>query len=682
MFVFRFLHRLIPVAVVLVPVGCAVTEPPRTGVDTLADGAVAISSPSPSLRVGAGRRVSGPTAPGAKRLNALSQTEYFVGARYADRGQSPPRVATVADDGDVTLDFVDVPLAEVVDVVIGDILEQNYSISPGVQGSVTTRTTSPLRRDALLATLENILALRGASLVKANDIWHVVPIGEAGRLPNVVVTPGRPSPSGGEAIHIIPLEHTAVDSVMGIVSGQVTPGRQLVADAQRNLMIFVGPPQEARAIEDLVAVLDVDMLSDKVFALVPLDSATVGEVIAELQVVFEDNPKTLRLVPIERLQAILVIAREATAIDEVRRWVDRLDRRDFGAERQAFVYHVLNNRAVEMAMILQEVFADEATAPGSTVAPGLEEIEIGTDEELASSGNPAGSSGQAPRIIADERNNALVIMATADQYASIEAVLHRLDIPPLQVLIEVVVAEVSLEGNLKHGVEWFVESGGLGLRWSSLGNGAVANSYPGFGFALDGLDAKVVLNALERVTDVKVVSSPKLMVLDNQSARLQVGDQVPVATRSSVSSDNPDAPIVNDVTLVDTGVILEVTPTVNADGLVSLTVLQEVSDATTTATSDIDSPTIETRKVESTLAVQSGETVALAGLIRDRRELTETGVPLLRTMPGLGNLFKTRDKKSDRTELLVLITPRVARDPAEMRSLTNELKRRITSSSL
>lgn len=210
----------------------------------------------------------------------------------------------------------------------------------------------------------------------------------------------------------------------------------------------------------------------------------------------------------------------------------------------------------------------------------------------------------------------------------------------------------------------------------------MTNRFPGFGFSLETVDAKLVLNALDTVTDVKVVSSPKLMVLDNQTARLQVGDQVPVATRSSVSAENPNAPIVNDVTLVDTGVILEVTPTVNADGLVSLSVAQEVSDATTTSTSDIDSPTIETRKVESTLAVQSGETVALAGLIRDRREIGELGVPILRTIPGLGNLFKTRSNTKTRTELMVLITPRVVRDPAEMRALTQELRRRISSTSL
>ena len=175
-----------------------------------------------------------------------------------------------------------------------------------------------------------------------------------------------------------------------------------------------------------------------------------------------------------------------------------------------------------------------------------------------------------------------------------------------------------------------------------------------------------------------MVSSPQLMVLDNQKARLQVGDQVPIATQSAVSVSDPNAPIVNSIEFRDTGVILSVTPRVNAGGLVTLEVTQEVSDVTATTTSDLNSPTIQQRSIESTVAVQSGDTIALGGLIQDRNEDNVSGLPLLSELPILGNLFKTTNKTKKRTELLVLITPRVVRDRREGQSVTEELRKRMT----
>ena len=207
----------------------------------------------------------------------------------------------------------------------------------------------------------------------------------------------------------------------------------------------------------------------------------------------------------------------------------------------------------------------------------------------------------------------------------------------------------------------------------------MASAFPGFSFVFAGSDARVVLNALTEITDVQVISSPQLMVLDNQSARLQVGDQVPIATQSSVTVNDPDAPIVNSIQFRDTGVILEVTPRVNAGGLVVLDVLQEVSDVVETTTSDIDSPTIQQRFIESTVAVQSGDTVALGGLIRDRHEESVSGLPLLSEIPILGNLFKTTEVVERRTELLVLITPRVVRNRREALEVTDELRRRLST---
>ncbi len=250
---------------------------------------------------------------------------------------------------------------------------------------------------------------------------------------------------------------------------------------------------------------------------------------------------------------------------------------------------------------------------------------------------------------------------------------------PLQVLIEATIAEVTLNDELRYGVQWFIRDlEGVDLTLSQVAEGALAQAFPGFSAIFSsGADPRVVLNALASVTDVNVISSPQLMVLDNQTALIQVGDQVPIAIQQAVSVGDPDAPIVNSIEFRDTGVILTVTPRVNASGLVTMEIQQEVSDVAATTTSGIDSPTIQQRRIESTIAVQSGATVVLGGLIRDRQQVTKTGVPLLQNIPFIGALFRDTASVGGRTEILVLITPRVVRTHQEARDVTEELKRRF-----
>lgn len=678
--------RIVAILLPLFMAGCNVTDSLNGVANGPGYGKGYITGTTPKRGYGGNSRVSGAATGSGLHRRALREAEYYI----ADDNRLAKPIAdgqplSIGADGGVTLNFVNAQLSEVVDIVLGDILMQNYSLSPAIQGTVNARTNIAIPKTDVLPVLENLLALNGASLVKSGGIWHVLPFDETRNLPNVVVGPNRKVMSGGQGVHFIRLAHAPVSSVIGIVSGQANPGRQITADPDRNLIIFVGPVQEARAIEQMVAVLDIDLLRNKSFALIPIKVATVGDIVENLNEAFDTaSIRSVKFVGIERMSAILAISRNADHLRMAEQWVTRLDRADSRGNRQVFVYYVRNGRATELAQIVSGLFEENAKASGGrAVAPGLEPVKLTQEQLEAPNGAAAAAAARTgrlpalyrpPTIVADERNNALVIKSTADDYSDIEAILSRLDIVPLQVLIEVIVAEVSLDGELEFGVEWYLKSGSFSGIFSTLSSGAVENSFPGFGFSFETSDAKVVLNALDAVTDVDVISSPKLMVLDNQSARLQVGDQVPVATRTAVSTDTDTAPIVNTVELVDTGVILEVTPTVNTGGMVSLNVAQEVSEATTTVTSDIDSPTIQTRKIQSTLAVQSGETVALAGMMRERLESGETGVPGLNRMPVIGGLFRSRTKKNARTELIVLITPHVVRDPNEMRQLTKDLK--------
>jgi general secretion pathway protein D len=261
----------------------------------------------------------------------------------------------------------------------------------------------------------------------------------------------------------------------------------------------------------------------------------------------------------------------------------------------------------------------------------------------------------------------------------VEAALQQLDIMPMQVLIEATIAEVTLNEDLSYGLQWFLKNGDANFTLSETDTGSVASAFPGFSFLATGTTGiTAVLNALESITDLKVISSPQVLVIDNQEAKLKVGDQVPVVTKSAQDSTaTNNTTIVSSVEYRDTGTILTVKPRVNSSGMVIMEIEQEVSDVSTTTVSGIDSPTIQQRKISSTVAVQSGETIALGGLIKDKKNQVKSGVPFLNKLPLVGFMFGGTDNESERTELLVLITPRVISSMDDVRQVTKELRRRM-----
>jgi general secretion pathway protein D len=304
----------------------------------------------------------------------------------------------------------------------------------------------------------------------------------------------------------------------------------------------------------------------------------------------------------------------------------------------------------------------EAALPGAAAAPGTEAGETGLPRV---------------RIVADEKNNALLIYATPKVYRMIEDTLHKLDIVPLQVLIEATIAEVTLNDNLQYGVQWFFKNGSSSITLSNASTGAVSAIFPGFNYVLTGgAGPQVVLSALSAVTDVKVISSPQLLVLDNHVAALQVGDTVPVPT-AQIQQTTGGAPLVNTIQYLDTGVILHVAPRVNSNGVISLDISQEVSDVVTTTTSNLDGPTIQQRKVLSSVSVRDGETIALGGLISDSVTLGNNGLPILSKLPLLGGLFGTQSNNHVRTELLILLSPHVLHNASEARQVTDELRQQM-----
>ena len=629
---------------------------------------------------------------------------------------SPAVRASLITDaaGEITLNVVDAELREVVRLVLQDALGVNYVIDPAVGGRITVQTMRPLPADDLVAVLDAVLRMNGAALVRAGDLYQVVPIDQAitsGPVPDVGPVPDAGNPGFG--VRVVPLRFVSATELAPVLAPFAPPGGAIQVDPVRNLLLLAGLPDQLSTLSNLVSMFDVDWLQGMSFGLFPLDHAPAAELVEELQEIFsnlEGGPLAglVRFVPIERLNAVLVVSSQPGYLTEAETWIDRLDRVGDGEEPRVFVYSVQNARATNLAEVLSEMFgARSTTVLGSgLLAPGQEAVELsstgGFELGVAETGQegaaelplratpepgqllaaePLGPEDAEIRIIADDTTNALVVRATPREYEKIREALDELDVLPLQVLIEATIAEVTLTDELRYGVEWFFRSGDF--EFSFTPSATALLPVGGFQGIFDsGNDVRVLLQALDAITDVNVVSSPQLMVLDNQTARIQVGDQVPISVQSSTSVIDPDAPVVNSIEYRDTGVILLVTPRVNASGLVIMEIQQEISnvvDAPTTTISEASSPTINQRQINSTVAILSGETVALGGLIQDQRERAQSGIPFLSRLPIVGALFRSRSNAVTRTELLVLITPSVVENPARARAVTDELRRRLRS---
>ena len=652
-----------------------------------------------------------------QRYEASSKTEPFESrgtGEFLAKPSAPANAASTEEGDRVTLNLVNAPIAQAAKTVLGDILKVNYSLSDKITGNITVQTTSAVPRDALIDLFETALKANGATILRANGVYRIVPAASAGQSGLQMGTDGQRNALSIQ-VRIIPLSHISASEARRVLEPVLSQGAIVRIDDDRNIIVVAGTARELGDMVSFVSVFDVDWLKGMSFAMFPLKASDPEAVAKELDAIFGlDKDGALkgvvRFLPNKRLGAILAISSKPAHIDTVRTWIAKLDRLAETTEEQLFVYKVQNRSATELASLLSRVLspADAGqTSASAVVAPGYEPqvttaaattgSRFGTQSQrsgFAASGpetsaSPRSSAATAAnaqyggassnkRVVADESNSALLIFASSREYERILRILGRLDVLPTQVMLEAMIAEVTLNDELKFGVKWFFEHNNKGsFTLSDAVNGAVASHFPGFSYLFSSANVKTVLDAVSGITTVNVVSAPSLMVLDNRQAILQVGDQVPIITQTAQSVTVPGSPIVNSVTFRDTGVILAVTPRVNDAGRVVLEIEQEVSNVARTTSSGIDSPTIQQRRVKTTVVVADGEMLALGGLIQERDNTDRTQVPILGNFPVLGAAFRSKTDSINRTELLIIIRPQVVRDASEGRAVTEEFRRRL-----
>ncbi len=633
--------------------------------------------------------------------------------------------------GDIALNFPEADVRVVAQAVLGDLLGMEYTIGDGVSGPVTAVTARPISRDSLLPFLEDAFAIGGFALVLDGGRARIEPIGQG--ISSGIAGPDTP----GFGTELLQLQFVNADQMRALIA-PILPNVVSVSDPARNILLLRGTSGQRASARDLLQQFDVNWLRNMSFALIVPKRTDARVIVPELEKLINapDSPTRdlVRIIAMEKLNGILAISRQRQYLDDVNRWIEILDRQGQNNEPRLFVYRVQNSRSRDLARTLnrafgrggneeeqveqqQAAFADSG-APDGAVQTGRAQGEAATSGQGASragsgsfgsgsfgaaasagqggqsrfgdsSANDSGGAnsgfggGSGMQITSDDTNNAILVFGTPREYAVIEDALRKLDVPPLQVLIEAAITEVSLTDDLRYGLQWsFVEGNESAVLTDSTTGTGLLRDVPGFSFLFGSASSlSGVLNALEGKTKVNVVSAPKLVVINNQTATLQVGDQVPVLTQNSTSTIDGNAPVINAVEYRDTGVILRITPRVNSSGLVLLDISQEVSDVQSARASGsgINSPTIATRKISTSVAVQDGEVMALGGLIRNIQTRDKQGIPFLSQIPIIGALFGQQVEATDKVELVVLLKPRVIRGVDDARAVTEELRNKIRS---
>lgn len=622
----------------------------------------------------------------------------------------------------------------------------HYSIDPRVQGAVTLRTASKIRGQDLFPLFHQILRLNGIAAVKAGDIYHIAPVGEAKtQVPLLSESSGRrrtASTQGEFVIELIKVEHIAVGEMTEILQPFISPGGDAVAYPRGNLVILVDLASNVERLRDLIAAFDTDMFRSLHTQIYRIEHANVEDLGKELASILQPYGVTpenmaergLYIIPLARLNAIVVFGFNQEVFSQIEKWIRVLDvPPEQGGGRTVYVYAVENSKAADLAGVLGDLYGggsggrsrsrSDANRDANRAADrneGDSDTGLGRGGGLGGRGSRGGGSrsvliepmeGETPlfkevvRIVADEISNSLIILATPRDYDKIREVLVRIDVVPRQVLIEAIIAEIKLDGDLKFGIEYAFATGSIenilgttgaggtaGVSASedgtlSITNGSLLQSGARravnigqsglFSFITDQDRFVALINAVNTRSRVNILATPHIIAADNREAHILIGEEVPILT-STQQSTLATANIVSSIQYRDTGTILTILPQVNSAGLVNMEIRQEVSDVGTASFGDTSSPSFISRETETTVVVRNRESVLIGGIIDERVERSRNGVPFLMDVPVLGRLFRVDRDKRERTELVILITPYVIRDRNEAQTVTKEFTDRVT----
>jgi len=673
-----------------------------------------------------------------------------------------PREANTQALPGVVLRFENAEIQDILQAVLGDILRVNYMLDPSIQGKITLETRGQISAADVYNILESVLAMHGISIVRDGKLYKVVRDPQANREAGFVAA-GENSPH----IQVFPLRFVQASGLVAPLRALLGPQALLSNDPTNRYLIVVDRAQSVDKVRELIATLDVDYLNKVAVRIVELEKGDATEIAKELEGLFRTSglfnlPGTegakVWFLPITRMNAIMVAAVNDSVLAAAEKWIRTLDDEPRnGISTMVHVYPVANTTATHLANLLRQLYGGAGAGGGTSGGPPQLQGGAGLQSQPAPGGalgsptTPGGAPQQVrgaqatstqvgnAQIIADEITNSLIIRASSHDYQQIRKILERLDTTPRQVLIQVMVAEVSLGDSLQYGVEWWLRNLNLsgkkpfssgvfradaqasltsglsaptsidfnpitGALASTSGTTASAASTStttsgtttgattgtttgttastttssaggslsaGLNYLIfnSAKDITGLFNILATATDVNILSAPHVLASDGKTARIEVGSEEPVITQTTQTLGNTTlttGTTANSVQYRPTGILMEVKPSINASGMVSMTLVQEVSArGGNVEAGGLSYPSFTKRKVATEVTIEEGKTLVVAGLIQDRGEKSNQGIPVLKDVPLLGALFGAHKRSSNKSELLITITPYIVRNRAE-----------------
>jgi general secretion pathway protein D len=608
--------------------------------------------------------------------------------------------------GRILLNFDNADLYEVVRTM-AELLNINYIIDPDVRGTVTIHTVEGLAQKDLFPVFLQLLEINGFTAVKEGNVYRIGGIKDAPRMP-LGLRFGRDEAEIPESeriiIQIIPLKFINAQEMSKLLTPFLSASGMIVSEAVSNSLLVVDNAANIFKALRLINAFDVNLFEKVMHRFYMLKNTDVEETVKVLGEIFPlyatAGKAEVKFIAIARLNTILAVSSDPQVFDKIDEFISRLDVADLEVEPKIYVYFVKNGQSDQLAGILQDVFgkgtkkSDKSknkvlskTSQNPLLEKNLAEAKAKaeTAKEVQKAPESAGGETFAPgetgslrgeiTITSDEVRNALIIEAVPSDYRIVEDVLRRIDVLPRQVLIEATIAEITLGDENDLGIEWSYTKGGTpgsGLLSATMGETGLAYS---IGIA-NRIQAD--LSAYAKENRVNILSSPHILASDNKEAKIDVTNEIPVASSNYEYTSNENPVIATNIQYRDTGVILTVTPHINERGLVTMDISQEVSEASDNVkVAGKDYPSFYKRNITTTLTVKHGQTIVIGGLIKENRSDTAQGTPCLVSIPVIRYLFGKDSKSSNKTELIVLITPRVVVDLEDVDAVTEEFKKKV-----
>ncbi|MEW6427517.1 MAG: type II secretion system secretin GspD [Thermodesulfobacteriota bacterium] len=654
------------------------------------------------LEEDSGEKKSGAETPDRKEY---TMKEGAGNARLKPFASEDPAVPEDFEGEGVLLNFDNADIYEVIQT-IAEILDINYIIDPAVKGTVNIRSGKKIPVESLFTVFKKILQINGLD-IRSEGEYQYVYVAQQHAVPTVRsaddIAMLKESPK--MITQIIPIMHLASAEALKLVEPYLSDHGLALDMATHNLLLITDFESKIIDCVTILSQLDVSPLASLQVSMIKVKNAPLYDLRDELEELLtamqinRSDYKGVTVVPLERVNSLLLVGNNRYLLQSAESWMKELDVMPSEGRDNIYIYNVRNSIASELSDLVNSLITDSGSQakssttttptppPAPPAQPGMPAAK--TESKTRTQSKPRTSSGAPssamqfagePLLLADDGRNVILIRALPPDYARIVKLLERLDNMPRQVLIEMMVAEIKLTDELQMGLEWYVNKGSN--RFANIfskGEGGGIETWPGGGFTYkllaDKTNIYTLLNVLATDNNLSVLSSPQVLVLNNETATVNVGDQVPIVTSQITDVNNTTTTASNQtIQYKDTGIILNVTPRINYDGIILIDVDQQVSGVNQELKTGVNSPTISTRQVKTKLAVKDGQSVLIGGLISRNKNATDVGVPLVKDVPFFGNLFKYQSQSDINNELVIIITPHVIESENVLEQYTREFQ--------